>query len=141
MVRKKSSGESDIDLTIFREDPPDRAIVEVKGWHTETFTKSYFTTKRPKDYRSRIFHFLRPEATKAANKFFKNKPFRRIIVVPKISEKDRAEIVGICNKKGVEILEFTNILNRIIQETKTNKNYKDSEFQQAVRLMKVYKFI
>jgi len=141
MIHKKSSGESDIDLAIMKEDPPDKAIVEVKGWHTSTFSLSFFKTENKKDIRSRLFHFIRPEALAAANKYFKSNKYRKILVVPKISENNRDEILRVCKDKGVDLLEFKNILPLIIDKTKINKNYRDSEFQQAVRLMKAYGFV
>jgi len=80
MVKKKSSGESDIDLAIFKANPLDRAIVEVKGWHTDSFTMSYFKkSKNPTDYRNRLLNFVKPEALKEAEKFFQSKHFRRIL--------------------------------------------------------------
>ena len=41
--KEKSSGESDIDLAIYNPKTHVKAIVEVKGWHTETFSKVYFS--------------------------------------------------------------------------------------------------
>lgn len=142
MIKKKSSGESDIDLAILRINPLDMAIVEVKGWHTETFNMSYFTCKNPDDYRFRILHFIRPEALKVAKDFFKTDEFRKILVVPELSCKDKEKIVKFLkDKHDIEILEFYPILKEVISLTKTNKNYRDSEFQQTIRLLKAYEFL
>jgi hypothetical protein len=134
------TGESDIDLAIMREKPADRAIVEVKGWHTERFTLTYVMNDTKSDS-CPPFYFTRPEALTVARKFFNNKPFRRILVVPSISERQKDKILTICRKHKVVLLLFPDILKDIISKTKMNKNYKESEFQQAVRLMKLYGFI
>jgi len=137
-VRKKTgAGESDIDLAIYRSSPLDRAIIEVKGWHTETFSRSYFLP----DFNWRLFNFMRPEATKEATRFFKSNKFRKILVVTRLSPNSRDEIIKACHKKGLEILEFDTILKKIIEKTEENIDYKHSEFQQAIRLMKVYGYL
>jgi benzoyl-CoA reductase/2-hydroxyglutaryl-CoA dehydratase subunit BcrC/BadD/HgdB len=142
MKKEKSSGESDIDLAVYNIKTGDRAIVEVKGWHTETFTPAYFKPDAKKeDYRSRIFHFVRKEALDAARKFFETDKFRKILVVSKLpkSYNSREECIKLAKKKGIdEIIEFSEILNYIISKTKTNKNYKDSMVQQMIRLLKNY---
>jgi hypothetical protein len=143
MIKKqKSAGESDIDLAISRENPLDRAIVEVKGWHTETFSKSYFTCRDQKDYRFRVFHFVRPEALKAAQAFFKTKIFRKILVVPRLSLRDKDKIKRYVKEKyDIDILEFYPILKKIVDKTEVNKNYRDNDFQQTIRLLKSYEFL
>ncbi|MHA1338158.1 MAG: hypothetical protein ACTSPW_20885, partial [Promethearchaeota archaeon] len=83
-VNAKHSPGSDIDLIIYNPKSSDRAIVEVKGWHTEVFTLSYFKEI------DRIYNFLRPEAIKKAEEFFGTNKFRKILVVselPKMKEK------------------------------------------------------
>lgn len=142
MIKKKSSGESDIDLAILKINPSDRAIVEVKGWHTEKFNISYFTSIDPKDYRSRILHFVRPEALKVASDFFKTSQFRKILVVPQLSHRQKDKIIKMLKEKhDIDILEFYPILKEVISLTEPNKNYRDSEFQQTIRLLKAYKFL
>ena len=139
--KKKSSGESDIDLAIFNPTTHDRAIIEVKGWHTETFSKVYFKSDNGPRHLSRIFNFIKPEARKAAKQFFHGNNYHKILVVPKVSQKQRKWIESKSRKLGIKILEFQKILSTIVDATRPNKDYRDSEFQQAVRLMKVYGFI
>jgi hypothetical protein len=142
MVHKKSSGESDIDLAVFNIQTRDKAIIEVKGWHTETFSKGYFTSSEKEGYRSRLFHFIRLEAIQKATEFFGTNDFRKILVIPELSKKDRAMLIQtIKAEKDVEILEFKEILPFIIEKTEENKNYRDSEFLQTIRLLKTYKLL
>lgn len=142
MITKGSSGESDIDLAIFRAKPLDRAIVEVKGWHTETFSMSYFNSDGRGDYRARMLNFVKTEALKAAGEFFHAKDFRRILVVPELSPKQKDKIARMLKEKhGVDVLEFSEVLKEVIAKTEINKNYRDSEFQQTIRLLKAYEFI
>lgn len=139
--KEKSSGESDIDLAIYNPKTHVKAIVEVKGWHTETFSKVYFKSSTGPRHLSRIFNFLKPEASKAARQFFHGKKYRKILVVPKVSHLQRKWIDKECKRLKIEIVEFKEVLNTIVNATLPNKDYKDSEFQQAVRLMKVYGYI
>ena len=141
MIKKKSSGESDIDLAIYRAEPLDRAIVEVKGWHTETFTLSYFK-KNTGDYRDRLLNFVRPEAQKVAQEFFRTYKFRKILVVPELASRQREQIeTKLKSEYDVDVIDFTEILKFVISKTEANKNYGHSEFQQTIRLMKAYEFI
>jgi len=141
--KKKSSGESDIDLAVYKIDTGEKAIVEVKGWHTESFSITHFTCKDPKDYRSRIFHFLREESQEAAKAFFGSNDFKNLLVLSKLPEniEKRNKILKLLSEKRVEVLEFKDILKFVINKTEINKNYRDSEFQQALRLLKNYNLL
>jgi len=142
MIKKpKSSGESDIDLAIQHPQTGDKAIVEVKGWHNDVLSINDFKTSNKEDYKSRLFHFLRKEALKKAEEFFKSKDFRKILVVPalaKNAEKRKAILDYVKKDKGVDIIEFKDIIREVLDKTEINKNYKDSEFQQTIRLVKLY---
>jgi len=133
----KYSPDSDIDLLIYNpKDPKDKAIVEIKGWHNQTFTlKSYF-----KD--DSLYNFVKREALGEAEKFFGDKDFDRILVIselPKNPDKQN-EIINYVKTRGVnKVLEFKPILEFIFKKIVENKNYRDSESLQTIRLMKIYK--
>ncbi len=65
---ESGSGESDIDLAISNPKTGDKAIVEVKGWHNDYFTKSYF--EEDPEEPNEIFNFVRKEALEKATEFF-----------------------------------------------------------------------
>lgn len=141
-IHKISSGESDIDLAVYNLKTGEQAIVEVKGWHTENFTKSFFEEDDPERYANRIFHFVRKEALEKAEEFFKSDNFKKILVVSKLGPKQREECLEITRSRGVdEVLEFDEILKFVIEKVEPNKNYPDSMFLHTVRLLKYYKFL
>ncbi|UZE92074.1 MAG: hypothetical protein IB616_05000 [Methanosarcinales archaeon] len=148
-----SSGESDVDLAVLNLDPDrmnpatnivleaedlkgiERAVVEIKGWHELRFTPSLLA------YSPRIFNFVRQESLDAAKKFFKNANFKKILVLSELPvvEDKRSESIQKLKKGGIDhVIEFKTILKYITGVVKPNKNYRDSEFLQTVRLLKSY---
>lgn len=143
VMKKKIRGDSDIDLAVYNLETGDKAIVEVKGWHSENFSLSYFTTTDIQNYSdNRIFNFLRKEAIEKATQFFKTDNFRKILVISKLAPTQREDCIEISKERGIdELIEFDKILKYVVEKVETNKNYRDSEFLQTVRLLKNYNFI
>lgn len=151
---ERGGGESDIDLVVYnlnpdKLNPPQifvlkvdelagirRAIVETKGWHTESFTEGLI--KRT----PRIFHFVRPEAiTAGRDTVFYDADFRRILVVSRLSPipHNREAAIRLLQDGGIDhVIEFDTIVRFIVDQVKPNKNYPDSEILQTIRLLKVY---
>ena len=151
---EKGGGESDIDLVVYNLNPdklkPPRrfvltleelpglrqAIVETKGWHTESFTKGLVRNT------PRIFNFVRPEAiAAAADTVFYDADFRRILVVSRLSPvpDNRKAAVQLLKDGGIDhVIEFSTIVRFIVSQVEPNKNYPDSEILQTIRLLKVY---
>ncbi len=136
-IETKHAPDSDIDLMIYNpKNPKDKAIVEVKGWYTEGFTLNYFKKV------SELYNFVRSEALKKAEEFFGDKNFKRILVIPKLpkDQNKKKEIFTYVKTKGVgEVIELEPILKYIFEKIEENKNYRDSEFLQTIRLIKIYK--
>jgi hypothetical protein len=62
-----------------------------------------------------------------------------LLELPQNQEK-RDEIKRYTKTKGIdEINEFSQILNDVFENINKDKNYRDSEFLQTIRLMKIYK--
>jgi hypothetical protein len=148
---KSIGGDSDIDLLIFHLKPNnlnpvtnfilnvedlkriDFAIVESKGWHTETFTESKINSN------PRIFNFVREEAIKEAKLFFNRSNFKKILLCSKLpaEENAREKSINLLRSKGIDhIIEFSTIVEDLwnIDETKSY----DSEILQTIRLIKMY---
>ncbi|MDD5473993.1 MAG: hypothetical protein PHU34_07570 [Candidatus Methanoperedens sp.] len=137
ITKKNIPSESDIDMAIYNLKNDDKAIVEVKGWHSENCTLSYF-----EDYNDRIYNFIRPEAIQEASKFFKTDKFRKILVISKLGPKRKDECKKIVNQMGIdELIEFNEILKFVIDRVESNKHYRDSEFLQTIRLLKAYNYL
>jgi len=97
-------GWSDIDLCAIHPRSGDAAAVEVKGWHTGNITPASLM-----DWPS-LFHFVRPEALRAAEELLGRADFRRILVVGRVGDRGREPVLGYARERGVEIIEFPTIL-------------------------------
>lgn len=121
---------SEIDLAIHNPETGDKAIVDVKGWHAEVFYLSHFS--------SEILDFPNPKALKRAEEFFKDKNFRKILVVSKISKRQKEECLDAAKKTGIdEVIEFKSVLDFLITNADEHVDYKDM-VQQMARLFKIY---
>lgn len=115
-----------------------RAVVVVKGWHTETFTPAVLSNA------PEIFRFLQPEVFKQAAKTFDGDgPLTKILVVPGLphSEEAKQQSIGLLRAKGIDaVLPFRTMLADLIQFTETNRNYQKSDLLQIIRILKNYEF-
>jgi hypothetical protein len=154
-VKKDGSsigGDSDIDLLILHLKPNtlnpvsnfvlnvedlksiDCAIVESKGWHTETFTESKINSN------PRIFNFVREEAIKKAELFFNRSNFKKILLCSKLptDQVARQKSIELLQSKGIDhIIEFSTIVQNLWKLSERKKSY-DSEILQTIRLIKMY---
>ena len=130
----KGSGWSDIDLCVIHPRTGDAAAVEVKGWHTERITPSYL-----RDW-PRLFYFTRPEATAAIAELLGREDFRRVLVVGRLGDRGRDEVIGYARERGVEIMEFAPILAELIAQTPLNRSA-GSDAEHMIRVLKAYGFV
>ncbi len=115
-----------------------RAIVVVKGWHTEIFSPAVL--KKP-----RIFRFVEKETLKEAEKAMgADGPLRKLLVVPALpaTESLRQQSIDLLKSRGVDgVILFRTILLDLIANTETNRNYQKSDLLQIIRLLKNYDLI
>ena len=116
----------------------ERAIVVVKGWHTETFSQAVLMNA------PEIFRFVEPATFKQAAKAFgaEGTPLK-ILVVPALpqSTEARDQSVALLRAKGIDaVIPFRTMLAEIIEKTQTNRNYQKSDLLQVVRILKNYEF-
>jgi hypothetical protein len=159
--RKKSSDEELIDLLVFnpafaRSDrKPDffiftselrfihRAMLSVKGWHTNVFTPA--TLRSSPD----AFRFLEQNVQKEADRqlpLSEDAPelgddLLKIIVVPglPLQEPYRGQSVAMLKERGVDgIISFRTILQELISRVEVNRNYRKSDTLQIIRILKNY---
>lgn len=112
-----------------------RAIVKVKGWHTESFSPAVLTAF-PK-----IFQFVQPGVVKLAAQFFGTQEFSRILVVPSLpaTRKAKERSIEILKAKGVTgVIEFKTILEGVTEQVRPNRNYFESDVLQLIRMFKIY---
>ncbi len=116
----------------------ERAIVVVKGWHTETFSPAVLMNA------PEIFRFVEPATFKQAAKAFgaEGTPLK-ILVVPALptGAEAREQSVALLRAKGIDaVIPFRTMLSELIEKTETNRNYQKSDLLQVVRILKNYEF-
>jgi hypothetical protein len=116
----------------------ERAIVVVKGWHTETFSPAVLMNA------PEIFRFVEPATFKQAAKAFgaEGTPLK-ILVVPALPQgaEARDQSIALLRAKGIDaVIPFRTMLAELIEKTETNRNYQKSDLLQVVRILKNYEF-
>ena len=115
-----------------------RAVVVVKGWHTETFSSSVLANA------PEIFRFVEPTVFKrAAEQLGEEQSVTKILVVPALPQQDlaRQQSVELLRAKGIDaVIPFRTILGDLISQTEVNRNYQKSDLLQAIRVFKNYDF-
>jgi hypothetical protein len=115
-----------------------RAIVVVKGWHTETFSPAVLMNA------PEIFRFVEPGTFKQAAKAFgaDGTPLK-ILVVPALptGAEARDQSIALLKAKGIDaVIPFHTMLADLIEKTETNRNYQKSDLLQVIRILKNYDF-
>jgi len=159
--KKKSSDEEMIDLLVLNpafvrsERKPDfflftselpyvhRAMLSVKGWHTNVFSAA--TLRNSPD----IFRFLEQNVQREANRQLALDPAEpgagddvlKILVVPGLPTQEpyRSQSVAMLKERGVDgIISFRTILQELIGRIEVNRNYRKSDTLQIMRILKNY---
>ena len=114
----------------------ERAIVVVKGWHTETFSTARLANS------PEIFRFVEPKVfQQAARAFGKDGTPLKILVVPALpqSAQAREQSIALLQSKGVDaVIPFRTMLTDLVGETEVNRNYQKSDLLQIIRILKNY---
>ncbi|HUJ09291.1 MAG TPA: hypothetical protein VL171_04635 [Verrucomicrobiae bacterium] len=152
---RQKTGDEEVDLIVLNpradgEKPADfeitsetlgrvgRAIVAVKGWHTETFAPGVLT------HQPEIFRFVEKRAVEEAQRLVGAEGLVKILVVPgwPRDAKVRARSIEVLKSKGVDgVISFRAILQELIAGVKTNRNYQKSDLLQILRLLKNYELL
>ncbi len=115
-----------------------RAIVVVKGWHTEIFSEARLT-KAPE-----IFRFVEPRVfQQAARAFGADGAPLKLLVVPTLPQDTQAreQSVALLRAKGIDaVIPFRTMLTDLIRYTEANRNYQKSDLLQIIRIFKNYDF-
>jgi hypothetical protein len=116
----------------------ERAIVVVKGWHTETFSPAVLA------HAPEIFRFVEPKVfQQAARVFGADGAPVKILVVPALpqGEDARKQSVDLLRSKGiVAVIPFHTMLTDLIGHIEVNRNYQKSDLLQIIRILKNYDF-
>ena len=116
----------------------DRAVVVVKGWHTETFTTARLESSPA------IFRFVEPKVfQQAARAFGKDGTPLKVLVVPSLPQAAAArdESIALLRAKGIDaVMPFRTMLAELVRSTTVNRNYQKSDLLQIIRILKKYEF-
>ena len=116
----------------------ERAIVVVKGWHTETFSSARLAST------PEIFRFVEPKVSQqAARAFGKDGTPLKILVVPALPHvaEARDESIALLRSKGVDaVIPFSTMLTDLVGHIEVNRNYQKSDLLQIIRILKNYDF-
>lgn len=135
---QKRDGELPFVLTSAEIPSIERAIVAVKGWHTETFSSGRIANT------PEIFRFVGTKVfLEAARVFGENSSTLKILVIPTLpkGEQSRAESIALLRAKGIDaVIPFRTILADLVSKIEVNRNYQKSDLLQMVRILKNYDF-
>jgi hypothetical protein len=132
---RATAGEVDFELSSGALKSIARAVVAVKGWHTEVFAPGVLA-RQPK-----IFGFVEKRAIIEAQQLTGGEGLTKILVVPGLPRdaKTRQRSVELLKSKGVDgVISFRSILQELIAGVHTNRNYQKSDLLQILRLLKNY---
>ena len=115
-----------------------RAVVAVKGWHTESFSSAVLANA------PEIFRFVEPPVfARAAKAFGGEGSLTKILVVPALPQNREArdESIELLKSKGVDaVIPFHTMLADLIDQIEVNRNYQKSDLLQVIRILKNYDF-
>jgi hypothetical protein len=113
-----------------------RAVVVVKGWHTESFSPGVLT------HAPEILRFVEPKVFKKAAKVFGSDGVpSKILVVPEFPQDPvmREQSTGLLRDRGVDaVIPFRVILTDLIGQVEVNRNYQKSDLLQILRILKIH---
>lgn len=116
-----------------------KAIVVVKGWHTETFSHAVLANA------PEIFRFVEPEAfQQVARAFGDDTEILKLLVVPALPHQAEAkrQSIELLKEKGVDgVIPFRTMLAELLDGVRVNRNYQKSDVLQLLRILKNYEFI
>jgi hypothetical protein len=115
-----------------------RAVVAVKGWHTETFSAGLLAVT------PRIFRFVEAGSYQQAMKSFGGEgPLTKLLVAPALpaTETARQQSIDLLRSKGLDgVIPFRTMLQDLIDQIEVNRNYQKSDLLQVIRILKNYDF-
>ncbi len=132
---RATAGEVEFELSPAALQHIPRAVVSVKGWHTEVFAPGVLA------HQPKIFGFVEKRAVEEAEQLTGGGPVTKILVVSGLPRdaRTRQRSIELLKAKGVDgVISFRSILQELIAGVRTNRNYQKSDLLQILRLLKNY---
>ena len=124
---------SDIDIVALHPVSGDCVACEVKGWHTERLTMSYW-----KDWP--LLHFISEAATEAVRRLVGERQVRHMLVVQPLGVRQRAEVLNYATQHGVELLEWPTLIERMLGLVSTRKSARN-QTDHVLRVLLAHGFL
>jgi len=115
-----------------------RAVVGVRGWHTERFYVSRF------DQAPDILRFAEEAPVKFAEKLVGASPIAKILCIPNLPADGglKEKACEVLKARGIDgVISFRTMLLELAARVDVNMNYEKSDLLQTIRLMKNYDLI
>jgi hypothetical protein len=113
----------------------ERAVVSVRGWHTEKVGPSLLNVA------PQLVRFAQDAAQRRARAWMGPGPATRILCLSALpaSPALRRKALELLAEKGVDgVLLFPTMLRELIRSIEANKNYEKSDLLQTLRILKTY---
>lgn len=115
-----------------------RAVVAVRGWHSERFSKKLFETA------PEILRFAEEATVRVAGRKLGSTSVAKILCLAELpaSEDLKQNTLDMLKSKGIDgVLLFRTILQHLVVHVDRNKNYERSDLQQTIRIFKSYNML
>ena len=112
-----------------------RAVVGVRGWHTERFSVSTF------EQTPEILRFAEPDCTRVAARMLNSESIVKILCLPRLpaSGELKKQAILAMKEKGIDgVISFHTMLLELVRRVDPKRNYEKSDLLQAIRLLKNY---
>ncbi len=115
-----------------------RAIVAVRGWHTERFYPSTF------EQAPEILRFVEEDALAFAQELLGGQPPAKILCLPRLPASGdlKEQAITLLHERGIDgVLSFETMLIELIGRVDVNRNYEKSDLLQTIRILKNYELL
>ncbi|HNR93464.1 MAG TPA: hypothetical protein PKM67_01895 [Kiritimatiellia bacterium] len=115
-----------------------RAVVSVRGWHTDKFSPKTL------ELSPEVFRFAEDAAMRKASGVLGEGPVARILCLPDLTSTEslRKRTLEMLRGNGIDgVLLFRTMLLELVAHVETQKSYEKSDLLQILRLMKNYDLI
>ncbi|MBL7115889.1 MAG: hypothetical protein ISS35_08995 [Kiritimatiellae bacterium] len=112
-----------------------RAVIAVRGWHTERFYASTF------EQAPDILRFVEADSLKFAAQILGTDDMAKVLCLPRLPAGGelKDQTIALLKEKGIDgVISFRTMLGELVSRVETQKNYEKSDLLQIIRLMKNY---
>jgi hypothetical protein len=109
-------------------------VCEVKGWHNERVTMSHWSSW------PQLLNFTRPPATNAVKELIGNRALKHVLVVPRLSDRQRGDVEAYACERKVEFLEWPKLIDEMISFVDVQRNARN-QTDHVLRILLKYGFL